>query len=226
MNQSTGSYPEDEGTRGLKYKAFIPEALGKPIMVLDDGGPEALVDLRSICTALGTSWQRWQMLTRHRRKAWGAESCIDYLGRETYLIKASTVLRWMAEVHPLFAAHSRVSAARAITLRAVWRAEFEEALQADFPRLHAVKKSPTASSGRKINAATVYALYRARASGATFHAAAREAGVGVSTAKQIASDRYPAMPDDARQAWEKTFGADQPAPAPVIPANRRAGMGP
>ena len=225
MSQNTGSYPEDEEQRGLKYKAFIPRALGKAIMVLDDGGPEAMVDLRSICTALGTSWQRWQMLTRHRRAAWGAESCIDYLGRETYLIKASTVLRWMAEVHPLFVTHSKVSAARATTLRAVWRAEFEEALQADFPRLHAAKKSPTTSAVRKITADTVYALYKSRAAGATFHVAAREAGVGLSTAKQIASDRYPAMPDDARQAWERTFGADQAAPRPVIPANRRADRG-
>lgn len=209
----------------LRYKVFYPVKDGKAINVLDDGGPELLLDLRTVIEWLGMSWHRWALLCRHNRRAWQLEQAPDWKGRETELLPANTFLRWLGTVQPVISSHSFNASSRARKLRGVWREQWELAVEEDFTEFVERRKQLPAKS--KITGAMVQVLFAARRDGATFTEAARAAGIAVSTAKAVAADRYPMLSDEARVVWEKTFGAFPEPEKPVRPSNssKRAGGG-
>ena len=214
----------NEERKPLRYRVFCPIPKGKVINVLDDGGPELLIDLRTLIEWLGMSWHRWALLCRHNRRAWQLEQGPDWKGRETELLPANTFLRWLGTVQPLISAHSFNASARAKRLRSVWREQWELAVEENFTEFVDRRKQAPVKS--KITGAMVQVLFAARRDGATFTAAARAAGMAVSTAKAVAADRYPMLSDEARVVWEKTFGAFPEPESPVRPSNSaRKGRG-
>lgn len=207
---------------GLRYHPVKFKCLPKAVFVIDDGKEDLLVDLRSLIEAIGMSWLRWRLLIRHKKAAWGAEECVDTHARETYLIPAGTVLRWMAEVHQHILSHSYAAALRAKAVRHLWRDELDAVIEEHFPRVSSFRHAQGNPTARKITGELVADLHRMRtAEQMTFGAAARKLGISASVAKQVASDRYPHMSDEARAVWERTFGAFPTPERPKIPASRR-----
>jgi hypothetical protein len=198
-----------EDRPGLHYKPIRFNALPKPIFVIRDHRREDWVDLRSVCEALGVAWKRFDLHVKARREYFKTEECIDRKRRETELIQPDRLLRWIDVARPLLEQHSPQVLARALALRTAWRMRLQSSAG---QMTNAAAETPSAAElqaklrTRKITAAVVEQLFRLRSQKVPFTKAADRLGIGLSTAKKVASDTYPDLPPDARDAWDRTFG--------------------
>lgn len=188
------------GRAVLKYEPVRVPGLVKPFYTLRDHQELLWVDARSAVELLGLAWTRWAQAIRVRRTAWGAEDCNDRNGRETTLIPAARFSSWLAEMGPSI--YYKPAQQRHGLLRNAWRSTYQEQQRGS------AASSPDAVRKRKITAQTVDLLYAARQEKLSWAKSAAKAGVSLTAARQIAGDTYPHLPDDARLAWERTFGAD------------------
>lgn len=205
----TNTAPEEQG---LQYKALAFSHLRKPVWLLKDQDAIVWVDVRSVIEALGMSWQRWHLLIKMHRKAWGFDSCLDRHALETELVPEIRFIRWLNEINSVLRSYPRHVEERAKLLRGSWQVRYTELLQQEYPDIQTASE---AGSGRKrkITPEIVIRLHHQRCViGASITSTAKNLEIGVSTVKAIEAGTYKFWTPDAREAWRQTFGTAHKVP--------------
>lgn len=209
------TYQFDPAPDGLRYEPIKLTFTSLQIWFLKDKAPEPWIDLRSIFEIVKAPWMgRWSQYLDTKKLAWELEECIDRKMRETLLAPANRIQEILGELEQQLSSNGLLTAADQLNvLRSQLRYRLDDAIRGqEIPTIKLARKpsQPSAKPQSKITPYIVNQIHSLSKKGYTRVAIGKAVRLSPGTISLIISGKYSSFDPLAKQAWQETFGAQNP----------------